>query len=104
MIIVYKLSSLSSFIGRSLIKVKYAGLPNLIAGRMIVPELLQKEARADLVANEALSLLANPQRLARQRQELARIHESLGQAGVADRVAGMILDGCSEPVLLDARC
>jgi lipid-A-disaccharide synthase len=92
MIVIYKVSSISGFVGRHLIRVKHAGLPNLIAGREIVPELLQENARADIIAAEATSLLRHPERLDKQREELGRIQKCLGQPGVADRVAGMILE------------
>ena len=47
MVIVYKLSPLSYWLGRVLIKVKHIGLVNLIADRQIVPELLQSQASPD---------------------------------------------------------
>lgn len=91
MIIIYRVSALTYYAGRHMIRVKYVGLPNLIAGRIIVPELLQWEARAERVAGEALALLNSPDRLRRQREELATIRSKLGTPGVADRVADLVL-------------
>jgi lipid-A-disaccharide synthase len=91
MVIVYKVSNLSYYTGRHLIRVSQVGLPNLVAGRLIVPELLQKEARSDRVASEALSFLEQPERLEHQRQALALIRDQLGEPGVADRVARLAL-------------
>ncbi|MGV8074660.1 MAG: lipid-A-disaccharide synthase [Syntrophobacteraceae bacterium] len=99
MIIFYKFSELSYYMGRHLIKVKYAGLPNLIAGRGIVPELIQHDATVERIAAEAASLLLDPQRLTAQRGELAAIRGRLGEPGVARRVAKMVLDDCKSGAL-----
>lgn len=91
MIIVNRVSPFTYYVGRRLIKVKDVGLPNLIAGRRIVSELLQDEARPELIADEALALLTRPELLQRQRNELARLSSHLGPHGVADRVARLVL-------------
>ena len=91
MIIVYRVSALSYLVGRRLIKLKHVGLPNLIAGREIVPELLQEQASSERIANEALTFLNYSGKLDLQRQELAMIRRALGSPGVADRVARLIL-------------
>jgi len=92
MIIVYKVSKLSAIAGRHLIRVKHAGLPNLIAQRSIVPELLQEEARPERLSAEVLALLEQPDRIARQREELARIRSKLGKPGVSNRVAQLAME------------
>lgn len=91
MIIIYRVSNLTYYAGRNLIQVNFVGLPNLIAGRSIVPELLQKDARPEAIAAEALDLLRRPDRLGQQRRDLATIRAQLGTPGVADRVAGLVL-------------
>jgi lipid-A-disaccharide synthase len=92
MIIFYRVSRLSSYIGRCLIRAPFAGLPNLIAEREIAPELIQEEAHPTLLADTALALLQHPQRLARQRRDLAAVCTRLGEPGVADRVAHLALE------------
>ncbi|MGA7879173.1 MAG: lipid-A-disaccharide synthase [Desulfoferrobacter sp.] len=99
MIIIYRVSNLTYYAGRHLIRVNFVGLPNLIAGRSIVPELLQKDARPETIAAEALDLLMNPERLGRQRRDLARIRSQLGTPGVADRVADLVLKSAGTAVL-----
>ena len=91
MIVVYRVSGLTYHLGRDLIKVKHVALPNLIAGRMIVPELLQQDARAETIAAEALALLRNPRKQEKQKEELAALRQGLGNEGVAGRVAAMVL-------------
>jgi lipid-A-disaccharide synthase len=91
MIIINRVSDLSYRLGRHLIKVNYIGLPNLIAGRPIISEFIQNKARPELIASEALNLLKKPELLEKQRQELRRIRTRLGEPGVADRVARLVL-------------
>ncbi len=87
MIITNRLSAISAEIGKRLIRVKHVGLPNLIAGREIVPEFIQGDARADLIARAAKVLLGNPDLLEAQRSELRRIRAQLGEPGISERVA-----------------
>jgi lipid-A-disaccharide synthase len=91
MIIINRVSSLSYYLGRRLIRVSYIGLPNLIAGRRIVSEFVQNNAQPELIASEALNLLRHLELLEQQRQELGRIRSRLGEPGVADRVAQLVL-------------
>jgi lipid-A-disaccharide synthase len=92
MVIFYRVSCLSSYIGRCLIRAPFAGLPNLIAEREIAPELIQEKAHPALLADAALALLQHPQRLEQQRRDLAAVCTRLGDPGVADRVAHLVLD------------
>ncbi|MCE5334881.1 MAG: lipid-A-disaccharide synthase [Desulfobacteraceae bacterium] len=91
MIIVNRVSRLSGEIGKRLIRVKHAGLPNLIAGREIVPEFIQDAARPDLIGDAATVLLKSPELLEAQRSELRRVREGLGEPGIAERVARIAL-------------
>jgi lipid-A-disaccharide synthase len=91
MVIVNRVSDLSYYLGRHLIRVSFIGLPNLIAGHQIVPELVQHDARPDRIAAAALNLLEHPERLEQQRQDLGQIRNRLGKVGVADRVARLVL-------------
>lgn len=92
MLIIYRVSDLSYYAGRHLIKVNHVGLPNLIAGRPIIPELLQHDANPERIAAEALAFLKDPSKLDAQRKELAHIRGLLGKPGVADRVAGLAME------------
>jgi len=92
MIIVYRVSDLSYYSGRHLIKVSHVGLPNLVAGRPVAPELLQHDARPDKLAATALDFLARPEKLEGQRRELSAIRGKLGEPGVARRAARIVLD------------
>ncbi|MCK4389145.1 MAG: lipid-A-disaccharide synthase [Desulfobacterales bacterium] len=87
MIIVYKVSGLSYWVGKRLIRVKHIGLANLVAGRSIVPELIQHEVSAEKIAHQALRILRDENKLAEMRHELRRVAQSLGPAGASKRAA-----------------
>ncbi len=92
MIIMYKISSLSYWLARALIKVRYVGLVNLIAEKEIVPELLQSEASPENIAEAALKMLSDTQALEKLRDELVRVKNILGGPGAAKRVADIALN------------
>ncbi len=92
MIITNRILRLSGEIAKRLIRVRFIGLPNLIAGKEVVPEFVQERARPDLIAAEAVSLLEDPERLAAQRRELEKIRECLGEPGISERVARLVLE------------
>ena len=75
MVVVYKLSTLSYWIASALIKSPYISLPNVIAGKSLVPELIQKQANGVSIAQHALAILqSDNQSLV---QEFANIHAQL---------------------------
>jgi lipid-A-disaccharide synthase len=91
LLITYRLGLLSWLVARLLVTVKFAGLPNLVAGRSIAPELLQFDATPERLSAEALRLLASPERLAEMRRALADVRGRLGERGAAERAAREIL-------------
>lgn len=92
MVIVYKISLLSYVIGRLIIDVKNIGLVNIIAGRTIVPELVQNDANGPRIAREALSILRDEARKEKIIKELLTIRAMLGEPGAAIRAAQLALD------------
>ncbi|MFO7911203.1 MAG: lipid-A-disaccharide synthase [Desulfotignum sp.] len=88
-IIVYKMSPVSFKIAKIVVKVKYAGLANLIAGRQVMPELLQTEASSRNICATALDMLDN---LPEYSQKLVSVRRLLGSAGAAARAAKIALD------------
>lgn len=91
-IIAYKLSPLSYFLARRLIKVKYIGLPNLILDRKVFPELIQEEARDAVMAAIGRMWLANDTSLPSIRADLAKLRHLVGEPGAAGRAVDLILD------------
>jgi lipid-A-disaccharide synthase len=92
MIIIYKVSPFSALIGRMIIKQQHIGLVNIIAGKTIVPELVQGDASGTRIAEEALSILKNGERRQEMIKELKAIRTMLGEPGAAIRTAQLALD------------
>jgi len=92
MIIVYKISLLSYFIGRLFVHVKHIGLVNIIAGKTVVPELIQNDACGARIAEEALAILNNKARQREMISELETIRARLGEPGAAIKTAKLALD------------
>jgi lipid-A-disaccharide synthase len=91
MVVVYQVNPLSYAVGRALVRVEHIALPNLIAGRGVVPELIQGECNAVTIAETLSGYLDHPERAERMREELAAIRERLGQPGIFDRAAEALL-------------
>ena len=92
MIIIYKISSLTYFIGKFIVHVKNIGLANIIAGKTIVPELIQEDARGNRIAAEALDILTDAERKQEMIKELAAIRNKLGNPGAARKTAQLAYD------------
>lgn len=91
MIIVYKVSPFTYWLGKHLVRVEHIGLANLVAKRPIVPELIQADASAEKIADQALRMLGDKKGLIQMRLELLRVAESLGTPGASRRAAEVAL-------------
>lgn len=89
-VILYKASPLSFAIAKRVVNIPHIGLPNIVAGRQILPELLQTECTPETVAGEALKLL-EPVRNKQMHQDLQLVREKLGAPGAVKRVAELVL-------------
>jgi lipid-A-disaccharide synthase len=96
MCILYKTSWFSYLIGRLLVQVKFIGLVNLVAGKKIIPEFIQHEARPGAIFLMAQVLMAKGRPRQAVKAELARIPQILGEPGAAKRAAGEILQCLKE--------
>jgi lipid-A-disaccharide synthase len=91
MVVVYRLSPLTYRLGKPLVTVDTYAMVNLIAGKKIVPELIQDACTPENVAAEAVDILTNPGRAAAVRAGLAVVRERLGAPGASRRAAEAIL-------------
>jgi lipid-A-disaccharide synthase len=89
MIIVYRLSWITYALARMLVNVKHAGMVNIMAGKEVVPELIQADFTAERVVNKTRSLLENRELRERIVRKLVTLREKLGTPGAADRVANI---------------
>ncbi len=90
MVIVYKMSPISYGVAKSLVKLDYAGLPNIIAGRQVVPELLQNSASPERIAKEVLEILTVDKSRDSILKAYKEIKLSLGGKGAAEKAAEAI--------------
>jgi lipid-A-disaccharide synthase len=91
MVIVYKVAGLTYALGRRFVKVANYGMVNLIAGRRIVPELIQDACTPERIADETVALLTDEPRAAAMRADIADVRAKLGGPGASDRAAMAIL-------------
>jgi lipid-A-disaccharide synthase len=96
MIIVYKVSPFSYWLAKRMIRVKHIGLANLVAEKPLVPELIQHQASAEKIAQQAMGMIKDERRLAQMRLELRRVTERLGAPGASKRAAEVALTLLSE--------
>jgi len=91
-VIVYKVSPLSYWLGKRLIKVKHIGIANLIVQKELLPELIQDNASPQTIAETVIAMINDQERLSQIEKELFSIRDLLGGAGASDRVARIALD------------
>ncbi|MES2461478.1 MAG: hypothetical protein V4671_12920 [Armatimonadota bacterium] len=94
MVIVYRLSK-DNWLEYQVVKNRlpvHIGLPNLLAGKRICPELVQVAATPDALAAEVIGLLLEPERLLRMKEDLRAAVSQLGQRGGATRTAQMAIE------------
>ena len=91
MVVVYKLSPLTYRLGKPFVNVDTYAMPNLVAGRKVVPELIQSDFTPERVAEETVLFLSDRERHARTREALRRVREKLGAPGASGRAADAVL-------------
>jgi len=87
MVIVYRMAWFTYVLARLLVRVEHIGMVNLIAGKRLVPELVQGDFTAPRLIAETRCLLNDPHIHSGVVEELTRLRERLGSPGAADRVA-----------------
>jgi lipid-A-disaccharide synthase len=94
MVITYRVSWLTYWIARLVIRIGWIGLVNIVAGRSIVPEVLQHEATPERLSAEVQRLLTNPEAYQAMVAELRAVRASLGAPGASRRAATHVLAEC----------
>jgi lipid-A-disaccharide synthase len=90
MVVVYRLSAWTYRLGRRFVRVPYYAMVNLIAGRGIVPELIQSDFTPERVAGELLPLLADTGARRAMEAGLSEVRDKLGGAGASARAADQV--------------
>jgi lipid-A-disaccharide synthase len=106
LVVIYKVHPCTAFLARRLIRIPWIGLVNIVAGRQLVPELVQQQVQPHLIAAYALQCLEHPQEAQRMRSALAILRQVLGQGDSARRAAASVSQflrsGCPKPSPLAA--
>jgi lipid-A-disaccharide synthase len=91
MVIIYKVAWLTYVLGRALVKLPYIGLVNVIAGRKIMPEFIQRHATPPKIARAALNFLRDGGMYAAALEELRTVRAHVGMPGASARAAAAVI-------------
>ena len=91
MVVVYRLAPLTYRLGKPFVRVHTYAMANLVAGRRVVPELIQDAFTPEAVASAAMQILTNPARASQTRADLREVRARLGSAGASERAARAVL-------------
>lgn len=91
MVIIYKINELAYWWYHWFFDLKNFGLVNIVAQEDVVPELLQYQVTVERITQEALSILRDPERYQTVRSRLLNVRQTLGEPGVANRIAKSII-------------
>ncbi len=92
MLVAYKLSLITYLLARVLVDVEFIGLPNIIAGKSVVQEFIQKEASAENLAQEILHILDDEVYAQSIKEGLQRVKEKVGSGGGSENMAQLAME------------
>ena len=98
------MAPLTYALARLFVDVPFIGMPNLIAQRRVVPELIQGAVTPDRIVHEVRRLLGSPQAYSVAQHGLREVRQRLGDGGAAERTAGLILDMLEKSAPPGAAC
>ncbi|MGI8907816.1 MAG: lipid-A-disaccharide synthase [Candidatus Sumerlaeaceae bacterium] len=90
MVIFYKVSAVTYAFAKRVVKIRWIGLVNIVAGREVVPELIQQDATPRRLSETVCGILGDSTRLEQMRAGLAEVRGRIGGPGAGKRVAGEI--------------
>lgn len=94
-VIIYRVKTSTYWLVRVVANVSHVGLPNIVVGRRILPELIQHEATSANVSAAALRFMTDPAAMAQVKADLQEVRVKLGKPGAVRRVASIVLDVAS---------
>ncbi len=92
MVVTYKVSLITCLLGKCLIKVPFASLVNLVAGRRVVTEIIQRDVTPERLSKEALSLFRDHAGRENMIKDLKEVKNALGGSGAAERAADIAME------------
>ena len=87
MVVVYRVSPTSAFVLKRMVRSPFIAMVNLIAGRRVVPELIQDQFTSESVVEEVRKLLESPAARDEMKAGLAEVRTTLGPGGAIERAA-----------------
>jgi lipid-A-disaccharide synthase len=96
LLVIYRMSPLSYWIARLAVRIPDIGLVNVVAGRRVVPEFVQDQARPRAVADAAIRWLQDPPSREQVKKDLRQVRMKLGEVGAARRAAAVISEVLKE--------
>jgi lipid-A-disaccharide synthase len=91
MVVVYRVGRLSYRLGRPFVRVPHFAMVNLIAGKTVVPELIQDDMTPEAITRHVLDLIENPAAADAMKKELAKVKARLGEGGASRRAAEEVI-------------
>ena len=96
-VLVYKVAWLTYLAARMVVKIKYLGMPNVLANKEIVPEFIQYRAKPPLIARAVLSLIEQPARRSQMLADFDAVISKLEESGASMTAAAAILEEMASP-------
>jgi len=89
-VLLYRVSPITYGIGKMVVNVSHVGLPNIVAGKEVIPELLQDSVTPQAIVSLVEPLLTDVEKNKAMRSELREVHHKLGEPGAVKRVAELV--------------
>lgn len=90
-VLIYRVSKLTYVLAKLLVHVDNIGLPNIIMGRRIMPELWENDVTGKNIANTIIPILTDSKQWQKMSYDMAQVRATMGETGVIDRIAATIL-------------
>lgn len=91
-IVVYRMSPLTHYLAKRLVKIPFISIANIMAGEKFVPELIQQEFTVDRLLEETLRITESSQIYGNIKSRLNDMYRQFGGAGASDRAAGVFIE------------
>ena len=91
MVICYKISYITFFLGKLFTKIKYIGMPNVLLNEKAAPELLQNDCNPNAITSHIMKYLTDKEYYKKVSNNLLRVRDTLGEKNVLERIAKEII-------------
>ncbi|MGJ3493929.1 Lipid-A-disaccharide synthase [Piscirickettsia salmonis] len=91
MVVAYKMSAFNYFLAKRFVKTPFIAMPNILANQMLVPEMIQDQVQAELLYNELVYWLDDPEKVTRLKDRFNQLHQSL-RKNASENAAKIALD------------